>query len=582
MADPALLTKPLRNRVIGHGEEDVDQLLANPFNFRLHPEYQQHALAGAIDEIGYIHPVLVNKTTGRIIDGHLRIELALRSGVKKLPVSYVELSEDEERLALLSLDPIAAMAATDKENLDALLREVQTDDARVLEMLDALAESAGINYYEGERADVENKTLAERFLVPPFSVLDARQGYWQERKNAWISLGIQSELGRGDVGGFPHGPSVTQNPDGTLQYRGASKDQWHKVAPGGSPRPSAKLGADGKTKRGDGRGRTLKSRAGKQADAQAYNSGGPGDLGRQYKGGLTFVTGVPRKDEVSGKILASGRKPQPADTYNERFDEKTRKALGAYAVIGQSALPLDREGGTTGTSIFDPVLCELAYRWFCPAGASILDPFAGGSVRGIVAALLGHDYTGIDLRPEQVAANETQAETICKDKRPAWIIGDSRDLLSLIPEDQTFDFVFSCPPYFDLEIYSDDERDLSNAGDYAAFLRTYHEIISASVSRLRDNRFACFVVGDLRDKRGFYRNFVSDTIDAFQSCGALLYNEAILVTAIGSLSIRVGRQFQGYRKLGKTHQNVLVFYKGDPKAIKAFGDVEVGEPTTDN
>ena len=94
---------------------------------------------------------------------------------------------------------------------------------------------------------------------------------------------------------------------------------------------------------------------------------------------------------------------------------------------------------------------------------------------------------------------------------------------------------------------------------------------------LKDNRFACFVVGDIRDKKGFYRNFVADTIEAFQDAGALLYNDAILITAVGSLPIRVGRAFQSNRKLGKTHQNVLVFYKGDPKNIKAiYGDVECG------
>lgn len=82
----------------------------------------------------------------------------------------------------------------------------------------------------------------------------------------------------------------------------------------------------------------------------------------------------------------------------------------------------------------------------------------------------------------------------------------------------------------------------------------------------------------LTSKHGFYHNFVSDTIFAFQNAGAMLYNEAILVTAVGSLPIRVGRAFQSNRKLGKTHQNVLIFYKGNPKNIKGiYGDVECGE-----
>lgn len=137
--------------------------------------------------------------------------------------------------------------------------------------------------------------------------------------------------------------------------------------------------------------------------------------------------------------------------------------------------------------------------------------------------------------------------------------------------------MFSCPPYFDLEVYSDEPRDLSTL-DYETFRATYAEIISASCGLLRDNRFACFVVGDMRDKNGFYRGFPWHTIDAFQRAGLHLYNEAVLVTAVGSLPIRAGKQFQSTRKLGKTHQNVLVFVKGDPrKATAAIGDVEIGD-----
>ncbi len=222
----------------------------------------------------------------------------------------------------------------------------------------------------------------------------------------------------------------------------------------------------------------------------------------------------------------------------------------------------------SGTSIFDPVLCELAYRWFCPAGGSILDPFAGGSVRGIVAAQCGFDYHGVDLRPEQIAANEAQAETICTgEKKPKWSVGDSKDIATVASG--KYDLVFSCPPYGDLEVYSENIADLSTM-EHAAFVAAYRHIISESVSMLAPNRFACFVVGDFRDSKGFYRNFVADTISAFQDAGAMLYNEGILVTAVGSLPIRIGRQFEGGRKLGKTHQNVLVFFKGDPKEIKSW------------
>lgn len=235
----------------------------------------------------------------------------------------------------------------------------------------------------------------------------------------------------------------------------------------------------------------------------------------------------------------------------------------------------------SGTSIFDPVLCELAYSWFCPPNGTILDPFAGGSVRGIVASKLGRQYIGVELRSEQVDANRVQGDTICSDPMPAWHVGDSRNI-DRICADVEADFVFSCPPYADLEVYSDDPADLSTLS-YEAFKPAYFEIIAKACSRLKDDRFACFVVGDVRDKRGNYYNFVGDTVEAFKAIGMHYYNEAILVTSVGSLPIRAGRQFSSGRKLGKTHQNVLVFVKGDGKrATEACGPVEVYVPDVEN
>jgi len=231
------------------------------------------------------------------------------------------------------------------------------------------------------------------------------------------------------------------------------------------------------------------------------------------------------------------------------------------------------EAVASGTSIFDPVLCELAYSWFCPPTGTILDPFAGGSVRGIVASKMGRQYIGVELREEQVEANRVQGADICGDPQPVWHTGDSRNIAEICKGVEA-DFVFSCPPYADLEVYSDDPKDLSTL-DYKDFKPGYFDIIAKACSLLKQDRFACFVVGDVRDKKGNYYNFVGDTVEAFKAAGLNFYNEAILITCVGSLPIRVGRQFEAGRKLGKTHQNVLVFVKGDgKKATQACGPVE--------
>lgn len=238
-------------------------------------------------------------------------------------------------------------------------------------------------------------------------------------------------------------------------------------------------------------------------------------------------------------------------------------------------------GAENGVSIFDPVLCELAYRWFSPKNGIVVDPFAGGSVRGVVAALLDRHYYGIDLRQEQVEANKIQGDELCKDIKPIWNTGDSKNIKELLQDVQA-DFIFSCPPYADLEVYSDLPEDISNM-DYTDFRKAYFEIIKNTCSLLKDDRFACFVIGEARGKDGNYYGLVPDTIKAFEEAGLKFYNEAILVTSAGSLPIRAARPFQAARKLGKTHQNILVFVKGDAKkATEACGEIEVNFPEEQN
>lgn len=140
------VTTAWRNRIIGHGTEEPSQLLAHPANWRIHPKNQQDALSGVLNEIGWIQSVIVNQRTGFVIDGHLRVALAISHHEPEIPVVYVDLSDEEEALALASIDPISAMAATDKTLLDDLLRDVSSADAGVQAMLSDLAEKNGLAF----------------------------------------------------------------------------------------------------------------------------------------------------------------------------------------------------------------------------------------------------------------------------------------------------------------------------------------------------------------------------------------------------------------------------------------------------
>jgi hypothetical protein len=466
----------------------------------------------------------------------------------------------------------------------------------------------------------EKFLLRDKFIEPPFSVLDARSGEWQSRKRRWMDLGIKSEEGR-------------------------EQSLTHHI-------PMGKWS-------------------------------------------------------------------------HENMEEEFYEA-----------------GKKVGTSVFDPVLCELMYEWFCLKNGTILDPFAGGSVRGVVANYLGFKYTGIELRPEQVESNIKQGKEILEpENQPVWLAGDSEEVLDslggnpkikisrasllqkfhpctlnyienvclgsccqgsnglkvvvganeapqienlggqvsenyivadergLCPfkddkgtckihdlkpfgckaspfvltsqdtlivrnryrllrcydcegsipayqahkwsleqifgeegykkieegmvgeEDffvdmplknylqlkendknrgkevengaglEQFDFIFSCPPYMDLEVYSDLPSDLSNMSD-TEFTSKYQRIIDKCSKMLKKDGYAVFVVGDVRDKEtGFYKDFLGITKQCFKKAGLGLYNEAILLSPVGSASMRANRQFSASKKLVKIHQNVLIFKK---------------------
>lgn len=728
-------------------------------------ERLQYSLEHAPDML-QARPIIATPD-GRVVAGNMRLRGLRELGVPESWVFVKDLDEatriewmlrDNQEYGDWVPDDLATMIARHAElEGDPLL--LGFESVEIEQLLERAADGGG-----GLGGQVlPGPTLADRFVVPPFSVLDARSGSWQERKRDWLGLGLRSELGR----------------DGEI-----SRAALHSIS-GNDP---------------------------------------------------AFYEKKRAKENELGRTLTT------ADFIRDHYEGKA-----ADSALAQG-----------GTSVFDPVLCELVYRWFSAPGQRVLDPFAGGSVRGIVAARLGRYYVGVDLRGDQVEANREQAaqllagaapaplqETVddpatptpverhgdvwvkrddlfavagvpggkartclalvqqaqaagagglvtagsrqspqanivasvgrhaglpvrvhtpsgpvtpelaaamdagaervahqagrnsvivararadaqarewfevpfgmeCQEaveqtrrqvdqlpdgvervvvpvgsgmslagvlhglrdrglavpvlgvvvgadpeKRldryappdwrdqvqlvrsdldyhdhapdtalgdlqldpvyeakclpylqaadllwvvgvrataadsaagslgsagdvpmPVWHAGDANDLDTLPCADNgPYDLVFSCPPYFDLELYSDDERDLSRAGNWQAFKEAHASIVAKAVAQLRDDRFAVWVVGDVREKgSGAQLSLTQATIEAFEAAGCRLYNEAILVTPVGSLRIRAAKAFVDSRKLGRTHQQVLVFVKGNPKeAAAAAGSVDLLE-----
>lgn len=754
------------------GDHALQRLLVPIDSVAPHPENPRQGDVGAmslsLERFGQYRPAVVQTSTRHIVAGSHMWKAAKALGWTHLAVLLRDMPEAEARQLMLADNRVADRGSYDQEALAQLVRLLaeadQLDPATgydlddlddMLADLDRLGLPAPGGAHPQAEAEPEPEAappapprgraeaLRRAFGVPPFSVLDARSGAWQDLKRQWIDLGIEGEAGR---------------------------------AP-------ALLG---------------------------------GALGTAGQGGMA-------------EQVASGR-----------------QRVGAYGAQATTGLDGRLEYTTTtgATSIFDPVLAQLLLTWFCPPGGSVLDPFAGGSTRGLVAAHLGYRYTGIELRPEQVEANEHQARAVglgswhdapgaehdpdaltpverrgevwvkrddlftcggvrggkvrtclslarealpgqglitagsrespqvnivahvarslglpCRVHTPAgepgpevaaavavgaelvqhrpgyntvivararedaqasgwvhvpfgmecreaveqtrrqvanlpsevrrvvvpvgsgmslagvlwglrdlgredvrvlgvwvganpsgrlaeyappgwqercdlveagvpygtaaedtdlaglaldpiyeakclphlqagdllwvvgvrqtadgtspgaarWLVGDAREAEALLAG-EAYDMLLACPPYFDMERYSEDPADLSGM-DPEAFRAAYREALAAAVAHLRPDTFAAIVVGEARSAEGPYHGLVPLTIEAMAAAGCAYYNEAVLVTPAGSLPVRAAKAMNASRKLGKTHQNVLVFVRGDwRKAASALPPLTVPEP----
>ncbi len=547
----------------------VDRLDLLPGNPRIG---DVDAVARSYAMFGQRKPVVARRQGqgGVVLAGNHQLLAARQLGWSHIAVVWTDDDDLTAKAFALADNRTSDLGRYDDSFLVAYLQDVEAD-AELLAAASFTPDDIAALLEDAEQAaaglgrEATNR-LRDSFVVPPFSVLDARQGYWQDRKRLWLSLGIRSELGRGEVqfGITPAGsPSAQRVGEGDHPW--AMREGARKATPGGSPRPAARRGADGHTERGDGAGRAM----------------------RVTPGGGAGRSSVWLRNDESG-----AKRPGP-DSLNSRQAADRRSNL-----TGAPPLPDWAHNGVenmaSGTSIFDPVLCEVVYSWFSGPGDAVLDPFAGGSVRGIVASLLGRRYHGVDLSAPQVEANREQAADICaggplagdEAPMPEWHVGDARNLAAGWPASgkgkapKKFDLVFSCPPYFDLEVYSDDPADLSQAPDLDAFTDGLGTVLTAASDRLADDRFCVLVMGEARAKASddHLYGLIPATVAAAARAGLAYYNEAILVTMAGSLALRVTAAFTSSRKLGRTHQSVLVFVKGDPRrAAKHAGEVAVAD-----
>lgn len=693
----------------------LDELHEDPANARQHPEQNLTAIRASLEEWGQVEPLVVQKGTGKVIGGNARLRIMRDLGWEEAEVVEVDVDDVQATALGIALNRTGSLAEWEEDTLGQLLDSLHGEGLDVegvlayedQELEDLLNRNGkGATLWDPDGG--EDGALQERFVVPPFTVLDARQGYWGDRKRAWVELGIQSEVGREDdlvyAGGirtrtdhmYSTGTSVFDPVLCEIAYRWFCPEDGHVLDPfaGGSVRgiTAALLGRGytGIDLREEqvvaNRDQWAKIRSDAPATQTDPEDHRPEETPVEERDGYWFkrddryiVAGVPggkartcwAMAQGADGLITAGSRQSPQVNIVAQIAQELGVPCRVHVPQGDTTPEL-REAMVAGAELvqheagYNNVLIsratedaeETGYRYIpfgmmcqdavdqtreqvanLPAGAErlVVPVGSGMSLSGILWGLEDHNnpipvlavqvgkdpggtldewappgwrnrvtlvessldyhdhapqttFKGVRLDPVYeakciphlepgdclwvVGIRRSRAGEDVPHGEPRWITGDSTDVLPTLPEGSV-DLVFTCPPYHDLEQYSDDPRDLSNA-DWDEFQEAYREIIAGAAARLKPHRFMVIVIGEARDPDGAYRGLVPLTVEAARDAGLAYYNEAVLVTPVGSLPIRTSHTFPDTRKLGKCHQNVLVFVKGDPQeAVGACGPVTV-------
>ena len=211
---------------------------------------------------------------------------------------------------------------------------------------------------------------------------------------------------------------------------------------------------------------------------------------------------------------------------------------------------------TSTHSTFPAPLVEwILLRYAGPAGGRILDAFAGGPPRALVSSLMGYSYVGFEIRQVQIDEN-IKLLTELGLGNVKYILGDGRFLEAEMPQ---FDFALTCPPYYDLEQYSDLDTDLSNASTYWEFNASMSMCAHAHLKHMKPGAFVCIVVGPFRDKRtGELIDFPAHTVQNFREAGFIYHQQIVLSKNFASAAKRSTNAWLG-KKLVPCHEFLLVF-----------------------
>lgn len=132
-----------KNKIVGHADVAPETLTMHGGNWRVHNDAQRRVLQAMLDQVGFVKSITVSKRTNVILDGHLRVSLAIANNEPTIPVEYVDVTESEEAAILATVDPIGDLAGADPAKLAELRELFETPDYDVDAMIDDIVGDMG-------------------------------------------------------------------------------------------------------------------------------------------------------------------------------------------------------------------------------------------------------------------------------------------------------------------------------------------------------------------------------------------------------------------------------------------------------
>jgi hypothetical protein len=183
-----------KNRIISYGQVSPYEIAANASNYRKHPTAQRRALQAAIEEVGYVQPIVVNQRTNNIVDGHLRVDLAKEQKISKVPVIYIDVSLDEEKKLLSTIDPITNMAVIDQQIFGELMTAVSSESQIINDMWESMRKEQAQPFsytpqFPPPVQEPTNTTINQTFNgANPYDIYTGMPEYTHEDKGSYRDI----------------------------------------------------------------------------------------------------------------------------------------------------------------------------------------------------------------------------------------------------------------------------------------------------------------------------------------------------------------------------------------------------------